>query len=361
MEKVVVAMSGGVDSSVVAALLKEEGYEVVGVTMQIWRSNKSGANNPGDCCGMQQAINDARRVAHLLDIPHYTIDIREVFAKKVIADFCYEYSIGRTPNPCIRCNQYIKFGALLEKAREIGVKFVATGHYAGIEYDQAGSRHLLRKGVDVSKDQSYMLYVMTQDQLKCALMPLGRFTKEKVRQMAQQLGLPVAEKPESQEICFIPNNDYPEFLKEYLTGAGESGEILDMKGNILGEHKGIEHYTIGQRRKLGISNKKPLYVIAIDRKRNAITVGEKENLRSKELIAAGINWIAIEGLRQPTTVKAKIRYHHREVEAEITPWDEDRISVKFKESQMAITPGQAVVFYDRDIVLGGGTIDKVLN
>lgn len=354
-------MSGGVDSSVVAALLKEEGYEVIGVTMQVWQSNKSGTSNPEDCCGAQQAAIDAKRVAHQLGIPHYTIDTREAFAEKVIANFCYEYSTGRTPNPCVRCNQHIKFVVLFEKARELGIKFIATGHYAGIEYDQAANRYILRKGIDVNKDQSYMLYVMTQDQLRWALMPLGNFTKKKVRQVAQQLHLSVAEKPESQEICFIPDNDYPKFLKEYLPDVGKTGDILDMKGNILGEHKGIECYTIGQRKRLGISSKKPLYVAVIDQERNAIVVGSKEDLCGRELIATEINWIAIEALKQPERVKAKIRYHHREAEAEITPWDEGKVNVKFKEPQEAITPGQAIVFYDGEIVVGGGTIDKMLN
>lgn len=352
--RVVVAMSGGVDSSVAAALLKEEGYQVIGVTMQIWPPDKQ--SRFGGCCGLD-AVEDAKKVAYKLGIPHYVMNFRDIFARKVIADFCQEYSLGRTPNPCIRCNQYIKFDALLERAKGLGADFVATGHYARIEKDEAKGIHLLKKGVDQRKDQSYVLYPITQEQLGHSLLPLGNFTKEKVRKIARELELPVAAKPESQEICFIPEDDYPKFLKEYIPQAARPGLILDEYGDILGSHRGILSYTIGQRKGLGLSAREPLYVIAIEPERNTIVVGPKEKTLGNELIARRLNWITVAKLTQPITAKAKIRYRHQEAEATITPLDEDRIYVKFAEPQMAPAPGQAIVFYDGDIVLGGGTIE----
>ncbi len=359
--KVVVAMSGGVDSSVTAALLKDEGYKVIGATMQIWPSNELAdeAERFGGCCGLG-AVADAKRVAHKLGIPHYVMNFRDLFAQKVIANFCREYSLGRTPNPCIRCNEYIKFDALLTRAKELDADFVATGHYAKIECDEVSGRYPLKKGVDRRKDQSYVLYVMTQNQLRHALMPLGGFTKERVRQVAGELGLSVADKAESQEICFIPDSDYTSFLKEYMPQAAKPGPILDREGNTLGEHRGILFYTIGQRKGLGISAREPLYVVAIDRERNAIIVGTKREVYGDELIAANLNWIAIESLEQPLELKAKIRYRHREADAVITPLlNEDRVHVKFKQPQMAMTPGQAIVFYHKDTVVGGGTIEQI--
>jgi len=356
--KVVVAMSGGVDSSVAAALLKEEGYQVIGVTMQIWPSEKQAYGDRfGGCCGLE-AVEDAKKVAYKLGIPHYVMNFRDIFAQKVIADFCQEYSLGRTPNPCIRCNQYIKFDALLERAKGLGAGFVTTGHYARIEKDEARGIYLLKKGVDQGKDQSYVLYPVTQEQLRHTLLPIGNLTKEKVREIAGELELPVAAKPESQEICFIPDDDYPNFLKDYIPQAAKPGPILDEQGSILGSHRGILFYTTGQRKRLGISAKEPLYVIAIEPERNAIIVGTKEKALRNELIACRLNWISIANLTQPITAKAKIRYRHQEVEATIIPLDEDRIYVKFKEPQMAPTPGQAIVFYDNDIVIGGGTIES---
>ncbi|MCL0098383.1 tRNA 2-thiouridine(34) synthase MnmA [Dehalococcoidia bacterium] len=353
---VVVAMSGGVDSSVAAALLKEEGYQVVGVTMQIWPSEELAGNERGfgGCCGIG-AIVDARRVAQGLDIPHYVMNFREVFAQRVIADFCREYRRGRTPNPCIRCNQHVKFGALLQRAKGLGAEYLATGHYARIE--QVDERYVLRKGIDSAKDQSYALYTMTQDELKRTLMPLGNLTKKRVRQIAQEFNLPVAEKAESQDICFISDNDYPGFLESYMMA--KPGPIMDRKGNFLGEHRGIIHYTVGQRRGLGISAGEPLYVLAIDPDRNAVVVGSRSEVYGDELVAAEVNWISIEKPTRPIAVEAKIRYLHKQAEALVTPLGNGKAHVRFEQPQMAITPGQAVVFYQGDAVVGGGTIDRV--
>jgi len=355
--KVVVAMSGGVDSSVAAALLKKEGYQVIGVTMQIWPHRKQ-ANDGGSgaCCGID-AAEDARKVSYKLGIPHYVMNFRDIFAQKVITDFCEEYSLGRTPNPCIRCNQYIKFGALLERAEELGADFIATGHHARIEIDEATGTYYLKKGIDQNKDQSYFLYPLTQEQLSHALLPIGNFTKASIRKIAGELGLQVAAKPESQEICFILDDNYPEFLKDYIPQAIKPGPILDEKGNILGRHQGILFYTIGQRKGLGLSAREPLYVIAINPETNTVVVGSKDRAYGNELIASGLNWITHDETGTSIQVKAKIRYRHPEVETEVTPLDEDKVYVKFREPQLAITPGQAIVFYDGDSVVGGGTIE----
>ena len=349
-------MSGGVDSSVAAALLKNEGYEVIGMTMRIWSKNKKEDRNRfGDYYGID-SIKDAKKVANKLGIHHYVLNFEDIFREKVIANFCEEYRKGRTPNPCIRCNRYLKFGALLKKAKELGAAYIATGHYARIEYIKDKKRYLLKRGIDHKKDQSYALYIMTQEQLKHTLMPLGEFTKGKTRAIAQELDLPVVGRPESQEICFIPDNDYPKFLQECLPEAAKPGPILDKKGRIIGEHRGILFYTIGQRKRIGLSAKEPLYVIAINQKNNSIVVGKKKEVYAKRLIATSINYVAIEKLEGSLKVKAKVRSLHQPAEAVATSLTRKRALVEFKKPQWALTPGQAVVFYRRDLVIGGGII-----
>jgi tRNA-specific 2-thiouridylase len=350
-------MSGGVDSSIAAALLKEEGYEVIGITMQLWpRSDeKNNGNGSAGCCGLD-AIEDARKVARMLGIPHYVMDFRDIFNRTVIADFCREYSLGRTPNPCILCNRHIKFGVLWEKAVELGADFLATGHYARVERDNNSGNYLLKKGIDQKKDQSYFLCQLKQEQLGRTLFPIGNLTKDRVRQIARELGLPVAAKRESREICFVPDDDYAKFLKNYTPVSAESGPILDREGNVLGEHRGISFYTIGQRKGLGIAAARPLYVTSIESEKNTIVVGTKEQTYSDELVADNLNWIAAARPEQPINVKARVRYRHTEAEAIVSQMDDTNFYVKFAQPQMAITPGQAVVFYNGDTVIGGGTI-----
>ena len=350
-------MSGGVDSSTAAALLKENGYEVIGVTMQIWPSQDlaAEADRFGGCCSLE-AVEEARRVAERLKILHYVMNFKRVFEEKVISDFCREYGRGRTPNPCIRCNQFIKFDALLMRAKALDADFIATGHYARIEFNPSAKRFFLRKGIDPRKDQSYVLYGMTQESLQQTLLPLGGYTKEKVRQMARQWKLPVAGKPESQEICFIPDDDYGRFVKRRIKEATRPGPILDKKGRKLGEHRGILFYTVGQRRGLGISSQEPLYVVEIEREKNALIVGREKDIYADELLAEHLNYISKDHLEESTEVKARIRYNMEEAPATVTPLSNGRVRVRFKKPQRAITPGQDVVLYQGDTVLGGGTI-----
>jgi len=295
-------------------------------------------------------------VAGAIGIPHYAVDLRDVFQEKVIAPFCKEYSMGRTPNPCVRCNRYIKFDALLKQAMSLGASYFATGHHARVVKDDSSGRMLLQKGVDVVKDQSYFLYALTQEQLSHALFPIGHLTKEEVRAMSREKKLPTGSRPESQDICFIPDNDYSKFLRGFIPQAFTPGPILDEQGNLLGSHQGIINYTIGQRKGLGIAAGEPLYVIAIEPEHNAVIVGSQEHVLGDGLVATDVNWSAIEGLTEPITAKAKIRYRHAEADVIITPVDKYNVYVKFKKPQSAITPGQAIVFYDGDIVLGGGKI-----
>ncbi|MFB0566903.1 MAG: tRNA 2-thiouridine(34) synthase MnmA [Candidatus Aminicenantaceae bacterium] len=357
-KKVVVAMSGGVDSSVAAALLKEQDYEVTGITMNLFSlpDKYCRDENLRSCCGWR-AVEDANRVAAALRIPHYVVDFRKQFEDKVIKDFCEEYVQGHTPNPCICCNQYIKFDLLMKRAKRLKADYVATGHHARVEYDSHSGRYILKKGKDEEKDQSYFLYVLTQKQLSRTLMPIGYFTKEEVRKKAHKLGLPVAKRPESQEICFIPDNDYAQFLTKRIPETPRPGPIVNLDNQILGNHKGIIHYTIGQRRGIGIAASYPLYVLSIEPDKNTIVVGPNNQLYKRKLIASRVNLIAVERVVKPLKLRAKIRYKHEEKEALLRPLSEGNFQVEFKNPQRAVTPGQAVVFYDGDVVFGGGVIE----
>jgi tRNA-specific 2-thiouridylase len=358
-KKIVVAMSGGVDSSVAAALLKEQGYEVIGVTMKLFSLPKDycTSENLRSCCGWK-ATEDAHRVAIHLGISHYVVDFRDQFDKSVIKDFCGEYSKGSTPNPCIRCNQYIKFDFLMKRLKAFEADYLATGHHARVEYDTQSELYLLKKGKDRKKDQSYFLYPIKQKQLSRTLMPIGNFTKEEVREKAQKLGLSVAQRHESQEICFIPDNDYVRFLRQRIPKAFRSGPIVDRKNRVLGQHEGIAHFTIGQRKGMGIAASQPLYVLSMQSDTNTIVVGPSDQLYEKALLASQVNLISRAKITKPLMVRAKIRYKHKEAKALLTPLDTDQILVEFEKSQRAVTPGQAVVFYDRNVVVGGGIIDK---
>ncbi len=347
-------MSGGVDSSVCAALLKERGFEVVGITMQIWQR----ALESQGCCSLS-SIDDAKRVAHILDIPHYVLNFRDVFKEKIIRNFCEEYRKGRTPNPCIRCNKFVKFDALLRRARQISAEYVATGHYAKIVHSRSTQRYLLKKGVDTKKDQSYFLYSLTQRQLQRILMPLGGLTKQKVRVIARENKLPVAEKHESQEICFIPDNNYGAFIKNAFPQNVLPGPIVDKEGKLMGRHKGIIFYTVGQRKGLGIAYKEPLYVTAIDQKSNTVFVGTKNEVYSREFIADDVNLIDDGKINAPIRIKVKVRYLHPEAEAKVFPKSRRKVLVLFDRPQWAISPGQAAVFYKRTQVIGGGIIGKL--
>jgi tRNA-specific 2-thiouridylase len=358
-KRVVVAMSGGVDSSTTAWFLKEKGYEVIGATMCVGVLDRA-QGGPARCCGLAD-IEDARRVAIQLGIPFHVIHLREEFEKEVIQYFCEAYAKGKTPNPCILCNEKVKFGSFLKKALELGADFMATGHYAKSDFDERTGRFLLRKGVDRKKDQSYVLFSLTQDQFRRSLFPLGGLRKEAVREKAFQLGLRVHDKPESQEVCFIQETSYHSFLSERLKGSIEPGPILDKDGSILGRHKGIPFYTIGQRRGLRVAKGKPLYVIQIDPERNAIVVGGEEEVRGDTFLVDSVNWIAASEDIPSHRAQVKIRYNHPGSEATLSPKGEGNWEVKFKSPQKAITPGQAAVFYDGETVLGGGWIKEVIH
>lgn len=356
-KKVMVGMSGGVDSSVAAALLMKEGYDVIGVTLKLQPDPESVSAGDAACCSYS-AVEDARRVASKLGIPHYVLNFQDIFESCVIRYFAAEYEAGRTPNPCIACNRHIKFGALLKKAESMGIDHIATGHYATIEYDEQKNRYLLKKSVTGQKDQTYVLYNLTQYQLKRTLMPIGRYDKDTVRSIANELGFEIANKPDSQEICFIPDNNYAAFISNKLKKAVKRGKFVDIHGNVLGEHKGLIHYTIGQRKGLGLSFGKPMYVIKIDAKKNTIILGEEKDVYSESLIASDLNWIAIDSLDKPLRVNAKIRYSAKEAASVISPVERGKVRVDFDKPQRAVTPGQSVVFYDGDVVVGGGIIES---
>jgi tRNA-specific 2-thiouridylase len=352
-QRVMVAMSGGVDSAVAALLLQGDGYEVIGATMQVWPRQQGERG----CCGLP-AIEDARRIAWQLGIPHYVLDLREEFEDRVIDYFCREYHAGRTPNPCIACNRYLKFGSMLQKARDLGASYLSTGHYARIRRNEDDS-YMLCTAIDTSKDQTYALYQMTQSQLEHVLFPLGDYRKQDVRQIARQAGLPVAEKAESQEICFVSGQNYAGFVAERTGYTGSEGLLRHVSGDILGRHRGICCYTVGQRKGLGISSDHPLYVTRIDPETNTIWVGAERDLYQGSLVACDVNYISGAPFVQRRPVTAKIRYKAPHVEAIAATAGEDRLRVDFRVPQKAITPGQAVVLYDGDMVLGGGTIIEV--
>lgn len=355
--KVVIGMSGGVDSSVAAYLLKKQGYDVIGVTMKIWQDDKAAQNTAEDSCCSLSAVEDARRVADKIGIPFYVMNFKDIFKEKVIDYFIEEYGKGRTPNPCIACNRYVKFEELLRRSNQLGAYYVATGHYAKVDYDKDNNRYLLKKSKALAKDQTYALYNLTQEQLKHTLMPLGDFNdKAEIRKIAKELDLIVADKKESQEICFIDDNDYGRYIEENADYKIKPGYFIDVNGKILGKHKGITNYTIGQRKGLGIALGKPAYVVDINTKNNTVTLGDNEDVFARALIAYDINFISIDNLTEPMKVKAKVRYAAKEQEATIYPFKDDSLKVVFDEPVRAVTPGQAVVFYDGDVLVGGGTI-----
>jgi tRNA-specific 2-thiouridylase len=355
MKKVMIAMSGGVDSSVAAAILKEQGYEVIGGTMHIFPDYEEATDREDHCCSYS-AVRDAKRVANKLGIPHFVFNLQKEFQEEVIDYFVDEYSFGRTPNPCVMCNKKIKFAALLKKAKELGCDYIASGHYAKIE--KVGERYLLKKGIDENKDQTYMLYVLNQEQLSRTIFPLSEFTKTEIRNKAKDLGFSIHNKAESQEICFVPDDDYVRFLDKNYPEISKEGPILDDEGNEVGRHNGISNYTIGQRRGLGIALGYPIYVTEIDADRNAVIVGRNDEVFSEGLIAEDINIIPFDNIDGRIEVSAQIRYNSEPVKVFIEKINENTIKVEFENAQRAVTPGQSVVFYLDDIVLGGGIIKK---
>ncbi len=374
-QRVLLGMSGGVDSSVAGYLLREQGYEVIGVTMKVWPQDCI-SRAEDKCCG-PQAVADARAVAHALGIPHYVVDEADQFERLVIDYFSSEYQAGRTPNPCVMCNEKLKFGNLWNKAAALGCDYIATGHYAIIEHvvaagvDRHGSRRdpfnsyaVLRKGVDPRKDQSYFLFSLRQPQLRRALTPLGKMSKPQIREIAHSLGLKVADKIDSQEICFVPGNDYKTFLRSHL-GETEfhSGEIYDVDGNFIAEHDGIELFTIGQRKGLPGGSQRPRYVVDLDPETNRVIVGDAEDLVCDEFEIDRVNWHPIAGVNAPgynseINATVKIRYSHPGTAATLTPLENGRARIRLHEPQRAVTPGQAAVFYNDDVVLGGGWIRR---
>ncbi|MBI4280219.1 MAG: tRNA 2-thiouridine(34) synthase MnmA [Armatimonadetes bacterium] len=357
MARIAVAMSGGVDSSVAAGVLAAQGHQVIGFTLNLWPAWLTGETDAAAkaCCGVG-AVEDARAVARRLGIRHYVLNVREEFQRAVIDYFCDEYTEGRTPNPCIACNRAVKFSLLLNKALGLGFDYLATGHYARVRYDETRGRYLLLRAADARKDQGYVLYGLTQGQLARLTLPVGELDKARTRRIAGEMGLPVADKPDSQEICFVPGGDYREVVRFLRPEAMRPGPILDTSGRVLGEHRGMAGYTVGQRRGLGLAAERPFYVVALDTSRNAVIVGGETELLSDELEADGVNWIAVESLDDPRRCTARIRHAAREIPAEVAPLPRGRVRVRFDEPQRAVTPGQAVCFYNGDVVLGGGTI-----
>ena len=368
--KIAVAMSGGVDSSAAAAILKEQGHELVGFTMQLWNQNRGisidehGESLPSRCCSLDD-VYDARRVAEELGFPFYVLNLEREFERDVVQPFVTSYLNGETPIPCVACNSRLKFASLDRLALSLGCEKVATGHYARVEFDPESNRHRLLRGRDSQKDQSYFLWELTQDQLSRSMFPLGEMSKPEARDAARRSELAVAEKSESQEICFVPDGDYAGFIDRYLAAEDQTGrrpgagEIVSTSGEVVGQHAGIHHYTVGQRRGIGISNPLPLYVTRIDAKENRIVVGNQDELAGDEFTAAGVNWIAFANPTEPVRAEVRVRYRHTPEPGTITPLPDGRVQVKFDAPQRAITPGQATVFYLGDEVVGGGWIVKL--
>lgn len=357
-KKALIAMSGGVDSSVAAYIMKERGYECIGATMKLFANEDIGVCKEHSCCSLDD-VEDARNVAYSLGMPHYVYNFADEFCDKVINNFVNSYENGITPNPCIECNRHLKFKYLYTKAKELGLDYIVTGHYSSIEYNEQSGRYLLKKSADPAKDQSYVLYSMTQDQFAHTIFPLADMDKKEVRRIAEENYFVNAAKHDSQDICFVQNGKYTEFIRSHTGKDYPSGNYIDINGNVLGKHKGIIHYTVGQRKGLGIALAKPMYVVAVDPVNNTVTLGSNDDLFTRELVADNINLISVPHIDEPMRVKAKIRYRHTEQWATVTQTGEDKIKVVFDEPQRAITKGQAVVLYDGDVVVGGGTIIEV--